>query len=129
MATSQSPAEFNLISKKGETIMAIPHAAPGIPVDLRPQAEGFSEAKANALVKTEDFEAIRMEIPKGHEVCRNHQVEGPITIHCMKGQIAFTANGETRVVPEGHWLFLPGGVPHTIAGRENSLILLTIMFP
>jgi quercetin dioxygenase-like cupin family protein len=108
--------------------MAIPHAAPGIPVDLRPQAEGFSEAKANALVKTEDFEAIRMEIPKGHEVCRDHKVDGSITVHCIKGQIAFTADSETRSVPEGHWLFLPGGIRHTIVGSEDSLVLLTILF-
>jgi len=108
--------------------MAIPHAAPGIPVDLQPQAEELSEANTNALVKMDTFEAIRLVIPKGHEVCRNHQVEGPITVHCLKGQIAFTADGDTRAVPEGHWLFLPGGVPHTIAGGEDSLILLTIMF-
>jgi quercetin dioxygenase-like cupin family protein len=108
--------------------MAIPHAAPGIPVDLQTQTEVLSDAKTNALVKTDAFEAIRLVIPEGHEVCRNHRVEGPITVHCLRGQIALTADGQTRAVPEGHWLFLPGGVPHTIVGVENSLILLTILF-
>ena len=108
--------------------MAIPHAAPGVPVELQPQAEVLSETKSHALVKTDDFEAIRLVIPQGHEVCRNHLVEGPITIQCLKGLIAFTADDQTRSLPEGHWLFLPGGVPHTIAGVEDSLVLLTIMF-
>lgn len=108
--------------------MAIPHAAPGIPVDLQPQGEVLSEARTNALVKNEAFEAIRVVIPEGHEVCHNHRVEGPLTVFCLKGQIAFTADGDTRNVREGHWLFLPGGVPHTIVGVEDSVILLTVMF-
>lgn len=108
--------------------MAIPHAAPGVPLDLRSESEPLTEAKSKALVKNEAFEAIRVVVPKGHEVCRNHEVSGPITVQCLQGQIAFTANGETRAVPEGHWLYLPGGAPHTIVGVEDSLILLTILF-
>ena len=108
--------------------MAIPHASPGIPVDLSPAEEVLSEAKTNALVKNEAFEAIRMAIPKGHEVCRNHQVDGPITVHCLEGQIAFDADGDAHSVRSGQWLYLPGRVPHTITGVEDSLVLLTVMF-
>ncbi len=108
--------------------MAIPHAAPGIPTDLWLEGESLSEARTNALVKTDAFEAIRLVIPAGHEVCRNHQMEGPITVQCLAGQIAFTVDNVTHVVRQGHWLFLPGGVPHTIAGVEDSLVLLTVMF-
>lgn len=108
--------------------MAIPHAAPAVPLDLQPQGEVLSEATTNALVKSDAFEAIRLVIPEGHEVCHDHRVDGPITLLCLKGQIAFTSDGQTRALPEGHWLFLPGGVPHTIAGVENSLVLLTILF-
>ena len=108
--------------------MAIPHAAPAIPVDLRRPAEPLSEAQTNALVKTEAFEAIRMVIPKGHEVCHKHKVDGPITVQCLEGQIAFTADGDTRSMRAGQWLFLPGGVPHTIKGIDDSLMLLTVIF-
>lgn len=108
--------------------MAIPHAVPGVPVDLQFQNEIPSEAMTTALVKNNEFEAIRLVIPKNHEVCRNHQVKGPLTILCLAGQIALTVDGETRPVRAGHWLFLPGGVAHSISGVEDSLILLTIMF-
>jgi len=108
--------------------MAIPHAAPGMPVDLRPQGELLSEARTTALVKNEAFEAIRMVVPRGHEVCHNHRVEGPITILCLEGRIAFTTDGDAHSLRAGQWLFLPGGVPHTIAGIEDSLMLLTVMF-
>src|SRR5690606_30597470 len=103
--------------------MAIPHAAPGVPVDLRSQEQRFAEAKTTALVKNEDFEAIRMVIPAGHAVCENHSVEGPITLQCVEGRIAFTADGDEHSVRSGQWLFLPGGVPHKIEGVEDSVVL------
>lgn len=108
--------------------MAIPHAAPGVPVDLLGREEGRSAPQTRALVKEGAFEAIRMVIPKGHTVCDNHSVEGPMTLHCLEGRIAFTADGDERSVRAGQWLFLPGGVPHSIVGVEDSLLLLTIMF-
>jgi quercetin dioxygenase-like cupin family protein len=109
--------------------MAIPHASPGLPVDLRPSGETLSEARTNALVKNEAFEAIRLVIPAGHEVCRNHQVNGPITVQCLEGRIAFATDGESHAVRAGQWLFLPGGVPHTITGVDDAVVLLTVMFP
>ncbi len=84
--------------------------------------------QTSALVKNQEFEAIRMVIPTGHEVCHHHSVAGPLTLYCLEGQIAFTADDDTHPVRAGQWLFLPGGVPHTIVGVEDSLILLTIMF-
>lgn len=108
--------------------MAIPHAAPGIPVDLQPSGESLTEATTSALVKTDQFEAIRLFIPKGHEVCRNHQVKGPITVQCLQGEVAFSVEGETHTLRAGHWLYLPGEVSHSMSGVEDSLILLTIMF-
>jgi quercetin dioxygenase-like cupin family protein len=109
--------------------MAIPHAYPGMPVDLRPEGGEFSEARTTALVKNNQFEAIRLVIPRGLEVCRDHKVDGPITFHCLQGRIAFTSGGETREVPAGHWLFLDGGVPHTVNGLEDAVVLLTVIFP
>lgn len=108
--------------------MAIPHAAAGMPVDLRRPEEKLSQAQTEALVKTNAFEAIRLVIPAGQEVCKNHRVEGPITVQCLEGRIDFTADGDERILQAGQWLFLPGGVPHTISGAEDSLVLLTVIF-
>lgn len=110
--------------------MAIPHAQPGIPVNLHEDQEASSsEPRTAALVKNDTFEAIRLVARKGIEVCHDHQVEGMITVLCLEGRIAFTADGATREMAAGHWLYLPGGVPHTIAALEDSVVLLTVMFP
>jgi len=108
--------------------MAIPHAYPGMPVDLRPPEESFSEARTIALVKNNSLEAIRMVLPKGQEVCHNHQVEGAITVHCLEGRASLTVGGATQDLPAGYWLYLLGNEPHTLRGVEDSVVLLTIMF-
>jgi quercetin dioxygenase-like cupin family protein len=108
--------------------MAIPHADSGIPVDLRPLGEAITETKTTALVKNDTFEAIRLVIPRGREICHDHQVEGVITVHCLEGRIAFIVKGRIQELPAGHWLFLTGGVPHKITGLEDSVALLTVIF-
>ena len=79
------------------------------------------------LVKEDAFEAIRMVLRKDHEMA-GHQVEWPITIYCLDGQIAFTARGQTHDLRAGHWLFLLGNEPHSLRAIEDSSFLLTILF-
>ena len=104
------------------------HAYPGMPVDLRPEGASLSTAKTFPLVKETMFEAIRMVLRKDREMA-NHQVEGPITIYCLDGQIAFTARGQTHELKAGQWLFLLGDEPHSLRAIEDSSFLLTILFP
>jgi quercetin dioxygenase-like cupin family protein len=134
--------------------MALPHAYPGMSVDLlatggaqfeevqcsvcgdpdtavdyHATGEAPSGARTTALVKNNSFEAIRLVLPKGHEVCHDHRVEGPITVHCLQGRAALTSGGATRDLRAGHWLYLLGNDTHTLRGVEDSVVLLTIMFP
>jgi quercetin dioxygenase-like cupin family protein len=104
------------------------HAYPGMPVDLRPEGASLSTAKTFPLVKETMFEAIRMVLHKNREMA-GHQVEGPITIYCLDGQIAFTARGQTHELKAGQWLFLLGDEPHSLRAIEDSSFLLTILFP
>jgi quercetin dioxygenase-like cupin family protein len=114
---------------KGRAIRTHPpqHAYPGMPVNLRPEGASLSAAKTFPLVKETMFEAIRMVLPKDREIS-DHQVEGPITIYCLDGQIAFTARGQTHELRAGQWLFLLGDEPHSLRAIEDSSFLLTILF-
>ncbi len=108
--------------------MAIPHAAPGIPVNLQPLDETLSEAQTFALIKDARFEAIRLAVPRDSEICHGHQVKGPITVQCLVGRVALTIDEDKHSLNAGEWTFVPGGVPHTITGVEDSLVLLTMIF-
>jgi quercetin dioxygenase-like cupin family protein len=109
--------------------MAIPHAYQGMPVDLRSaEGESLSEARTTALVKNNSFEAIRLVLPRGHQVCHERKVAGPVLVHCLEGRATLSVEGRTHDLPAGYWVFLEGDTPHTLSGAEDSLVLLTVMF-
>jgi quercetin dioxygenase-like cupin family protein len=108
--------------------MAIPHAYPGIPVDLRPVGEALAKTETTALVKNDDFEAIRLVLRKGKEVCHEHEVGGMIALYCIEGRVALTVDGATHELPSGHWTYLMRQTPHALRANEDSSVLLTVMF-
>ena len=99
-----------------------------MPVDLRPLGEALAKTETTALVKNDAFEAIRLVLRKGKEVCHDHEVEGTITLYCIEGQVALTTGGATHDLPAGHWLYLMRNDPHTLRAIEDSSVLLTVMF-
>ncbi len=108
--------------------MAIPHAHPGMPVDLQPLGEALAETETTALVKNDAFEAIRLVLRKGKEVCHEHEVGGVITVYCLEGRVALSADGATHELPAGHWTYLLRQTPHALRAIEDSSVLLTVMF-
>ncbi|QEF97779.1 hypothetical protein Mal15_18230 [Stieleria maiorica] len=108
--------------------MSIPHAAPGVPVNLRTQGDALAGKQSRAFIKTESFEVIRMVVSKGDEVCHNHKVDGPITIQCLDGCINLELDGSRHAVLADQWTYVPAGLRHTISGVEDSVVLLTFIF-
>jgi quercetin dioxygenase-like cupin family protein len=94
-----------------------------------PTAEGPAAPRTSALGKNNWLEAIRLVLPKGHEVCHDQHVEGPITVYCVKGRAALTTGGATHDLRAGQWVYLLGRDPHALRGIEDSLVLLTVIFP
>lgn len=45
------------------------------------------------------------------------------------GRAALSTGGNTHELAAGHWVYLSGNEPHTLRGIEDSLVLLTIIFP
>ncbi len=75
--------------------MAIPHAAPGQAIDIRPLGPALSKTVTTALIKTERLEVIRLVVSAGKKI-PSHKVTGEITVQCLEGRVAFTALGEVR---------------------------------
>ena len=107
--------------------MALPHAKPGEVVDLRPLGSGLREAKSAALVKTEQFEAIRLVVPAGAEIPA-HDVAGHITLHCLEGRVTLGLGVASVELGAGDWIYLDRGEAHSVKGLEDASLLLTIMF-
>lgn len=106
--------------------MAIPHAKPAEPVDVRPLGERLSTAQTTTLVKTDSIEVIRLVLPAGKDIAR-HEVLGEITLHCLEGKVAFCAGDAECELSAGELIYVRGSEEHSLHAEEDSSLLLTIL--
>lgn len=106
--------------------MAIHHAKPGEPVDVRPLGSRLSSAQTETLVKTDALEVIRLVLPAGKEI-PGHNVPGELTLQCLEGRIALRLGDGERELGPGMCVYLEPGQEHSVRGMEASSALLTIL--
>jgi quercetin dioxygenase-like cupin family protein len=106
--------------------MALKHAQSGEVVDLRPLGDRLRNSKTAAIIKAENFEAIRLVVPAGREIPA-HEVAGNITLHCLEGRISLGLEQSAIELRAGEWVYLDGGEAHSVTGIEDSSLLLTIL--
>ena len=66
--------------------MAMHHASPEEVFDLAPLSPKLKDARTTAVVKSEAFEVVRLIVHAGTDI-KAHQVDGPITLHCLEGRL------------------------------------------
>lgn len=106
--------------------MAISHASPGEVLAVQPLGTALATTRTMALVKTSTLEVIRLIVPAGKEI-PTHKAKGEITVQCLEGRLAFTAEGKTQELTSGQLLYLAAGEPHSLKGIEDSSLLVTIV--
>ena len=106
--------------------MAIAHANPGQPIDVRPLGPALPTARTLALFKSGELEVIRLILLAGKSV-PPHKVPGEITIQCLEGRFEVTAEGQARILQAGQLLYLPGGILYSLLGIEDASGLITIV--
>jgi len=107
--------------------MATHHASPAEIVDLGTWAQDMPNEQTKAIVKTDEMELVRLVLTAGKEI-PTHKVSGPIVVHCIKGEIEFTAMGAKQVLTAGQLLHLTPDDPHSVKAIEDSVVLVTIIF-
>lgn len=110
--------------------MAIPHAAAGQPVDVRPLGVALRAARTVALFKSEQLEVMRLVLLAGKSL-PPHAVPGEITLQCLEGSVQVMAGSgaetKTEVLSTGQLMYLAGGVVHSLLGVEDCSVLVTIV--
>jgi quercetin dioxygenase-like cupin family protein len=108
--------------------MALKHAKSGEVVDLRPLGDELKGAKTSAIIKDEHFEAIRLIVHAGSMI-PTHEVSGNIMLHCLEGHVRLGLSDGEIDLKAGEWVFLDRSEDYSIAGIEESCLLMTILFP
>lgn len=106
--------------------MAIPHAAAGEIIDVRPLAAKLAESATHVLVKTDYVEIVRLVLPAGKTI-PEHKAPAAILVQCLEGRVAFTALEKTVELSAGEMIHLPPAAPHAVRAVEASSVLLTVL--
>lgn len=110
-----------------DNLMSIPPAKSPEVIQLMLGSE-LCRSRSTTLLKTSGLELIRLALPADEET-RRHKPSGEITVQCLEGRIAFTANEKTQELSAGQLLHLSAGEPHAIRAIDDSSVLLTILLP
>jgi quercetin dioxygenase-like cupin family protein len=97
-------------------------------IDVRTAGQASSGSPASLLAKSATLEVRRLTLTRGREI-PTHQARGEITVHCLEGRIAFTADATTRELGPGQMIVLAAGEPHSLVGLEDSSVLVTKVLP
>lgn len=106
--------------------MAIPHLASGQVASVLPLGPLLADAKTTALFKGPHLEVMRMVLPAGKKIA-SHHVSGPITIHCLEGEVEVGVESERRILRPGDLLYLAGNVKHDMAALSNAALLVSVV--
>lgn len=107
--------------------MATHHAAPNEIVDLETWAMDINSEKSKVIFRTKEMEVARLVIPAGKEF-KEHKVSGPIVVECIKGSVIFSTTDRSQELKSGQLLYLLPDESHSLEAKEDSIILLTIIF-
>lgn len=106
--------------------MALEHAVSGQIFNLDPLGASLKDATTRSIVKTDSFQAIRLIVRAGERI-PEHKVEGAIMLHCLEGAARLETSDGTIALKANDWVYLDGGVLHTVCGDKDSSLLLTII--
>lgn len=106
--------------------MALDHAHPLDPIDVRPLGSAWADARSASLLKTQRLQLMRVVLRRG-EALPEHHVPGEITIQCLEGEATIgTPSRETRL-HAGEMLLLSGGTAHTVTAHADASLLVTVL--
>ena len=106
--------------------MALPHAQPGVPVEVQPFATSLPKQKTAALFKSETLEVIRLVLMAGKRLAP-YQVPGEMTLQCLEGRLIVSQGGSRQTLAVGQLLFLPANTLHEVEAELDSSALITIV--
>ena len=91
----------------------------------KPWVKGYA---SRVLIKIADLKLVLFVMQAGSRM-PEHQSEGRIAAHCLKGALPLQMPAEAKEVRKDDVLTLDRHVPHDVQALEDSVFLLTICLP
>ena len=106
--------------------MALKHATSGAIVQIEPLGPAIDEVPSTAIVRDDSIEVMRLVLTAGKTI-PEHQVGGPLTIHCLEGELEVFAHNEAKRLRPQQLMYLSGGVAHAFHAITDTSVLVTVV--
>ncbi|HQY30726.1 MAG TPA: cupin domain-containing protein [Thermomicrobiales bacterium] len=80
------------------------------------------------LIKTEQLRVVLVHL-EAKQTLQEHSAPGPITIHCLRGQMRVGVGADESLLFPGHLISIDSNVRHDAEAISDSSFLLTIAWP
>ncbi len=91
-------------------------------------ASAGSGRAAKTLAKEGRLRVVLVALNRG-TVLKQHHADGPVSIQCLRGNVAISVGDESRELTSGGLLILDAKVSHEAKALRDSSILMTMSLP
>jgi quercetin dioxygenase-like cupin family protein len=84
--------------------------------------------RSTTLLRENGLRCLLLHLKTGEQI-PEHQARGAITVHCLQGEVQFSAGAQMADLRAGMLVSLAAGDPHALAARQESLLLVTLSEP
>ena len=106
--------------------MAISHLSSGEVASLLPVGALLEQVPSTALFKESYLEVMRIVLLAGKRIPA-HAVDGPITVQCLEGEVAFGMRHEHRLLRTLDLIYLAAGTTHELTAVTTASLLMTVV--
>jgi quercetin dioxygenase-like cupin family protein len=103
----------------------------GMPHVVLSDVAAAIDVQTGAVVSRVIFRDDRTEVTvfafDAREGLNEHQTSRSAIVQVVKGRLEFIVDGEQLDAEPGFWLYMDPGTPHSLAAREPSVMLLTLI--
>jgi quercetin dioxygenase-like cupin family protein len=90
---------------------------------VAPPADGII---SRTIYQDDQLKAVVFGFGAGQELSE-HTASKPAVIHFLSGEADVTLGGQPLAVTAGAWVHMPAGLPHSIAAKTPTVILLLLL--
>lgn len=106
--------------------MALHHARSGEIIDIHPLGAALSRTPSRALVRADQLEVLRLNLPAGQALPPHDIEHSAITLQCLEGVAHLLAHDRTQALEPGTLVYLAAGVEHSVTAQTDCSILVTL---
>lgn len=107
--------------------MSVERAASTEVVNIPDLIERVEEYHSRALVKTDRFEAMLVQLARGRTM-DTQNAPAPLIVQGISGTVRFLVDGKEMDISAGDWMYSEASAPESVFAVEDSAFLLTVLF-